>query len=55
MCLVCTATQAPVCAGGACNVGFWQQNINLLIIVLTPVIGGIGIWMKNLWLKMKKK
>jgi hypothetical protein len=55
MCLVCNSTGVNVCAGGVCNISSWQQNINLLLITITPVIGGIILWMKNLIKNLKIK
>ena len=55
MCLVCSVTSTPVCSGGVCEVSFWQQNVNLLIMVVTPILGGISLWMKNLISKLIKK
>jgi hypothetical protein len=55
MCLVCSATNTPVCSTGVCQASFWQQNINLLILTMTPVVGGFLLWIKNLIQKVKKK
>jgi len=59
MCLVCSATNVPVCSSGVCQASFWQQNINLAILAGTPVIGGIVLWIKiqiqKISQKMKKK
>jgi len=55
MCLICSITNAPVCGTGVCQATFWQQNVNLLIMTLTPIIGGITLWIKKLIQKLKKK
>lgn len=55
MCLVCSATNVPVCSAGVCQATFWQQNLNLAILAGTPVVGGIILWSKNLMQKMRQK
>lgn len=59
MCLVCSATNVPVCSTGVCQASFWQQNLNLMILAGTPVVGGIILWTKSqlqkIIPKLKKK
>jgi hypothetical protein len=55
MCLVCSATNVPVCNTGVCQATFWQQNLNLLILTMTPIVGGLVLWSKSLIQKMKRK
>ena len=55
MCLVCNSTGVNVCAGGACNVSFWQQNLNFILLGATPIVGGVFLWSKNLLMKVRNQ
>lgn len=56
MCLVCASiTQNPLCATSGCALSFWQQNLNAIIITASPILGGIYLWIQNLWKKISKK
>jgi hypothetical protein len=56
MCLVCSAvTQNPACGASGCALSFWQQNLNTIIMTISPILGGIYLWAQNLWKKISKK
>jgi hypothetical protein len=52
MCLVCSAvTQNPACNLTSCPISMWQQNLNLIAMTVSPILGGIYVTIKNLWKK----
>jgi len=56
MCVVCaTVTQNPACGAGGCALSFWQQNLNTIIMTVSPILGGIYLGVQNLWKKILKK
>jgi hypothetical protein len=56
MCVVCsTITQNPACGAAGCPISFWQQNLNTVIMTVSPILGGIYLWGQNLWKKIIRK